>query len=129
MSFSILPLLLHTKFAFWFLPFSTRICGKFMSARAEDLRPPCGRSASFRTNQPQNSSEKVKFSVSCTVPLLERYLMPSSGMVLWFSGPSSSFPFCTSATLHLHMCYSTLFSDLNLCQLTCDHVRNRQGSS
>ena len=76
--------LLRTKFAFWFPPFSNRIrtedsCpsarkirarphGRSASACAEVLQHPCGKSASFRAEQPRNSSEKVKFSVSCTVP-------------------------------------------------------------
>ena len=68
--------LLRTKFAFWFPPFSNWIhtedprpapARKIRGARAEFPRHPCGKSASFRAEQPRNSSEKVKFSVSCTV--------------------------------------------------------------
>ena len=75
--------LLRTKFAFWFLPFSNRIhtedscpsvrkirarpCGRSASARTEVPWHLCGKSASFRAEQLRNSSEKVKFSVSCTV--------------------------------------------------------------
>ena len=75
--------LFRTKFVFWFPPFSNRIrtedsCpsarkirarphGRSASTRAEVPWHPCRKSASFRAEQPRNSSEKVKFSVSCTV--------------------------------------------------------------
>ena len=54
-SFLILALLLCTKFAFWFPPFSTRIRGKLASVRAEDPRPSAQLSAGVCTEQTWNS--------------------------------------------------------------------------
>ena len=60
--------LLRTKFAFWFPPFSNRIRMEDSCPSARKIRArPRGSSALFRAEQPRNSSEKVKFSVSCTV--------------------------------------------------------------
>ena len=40
--------------------------GRFVPVCAEVPQHPCGKSVSFRAEQPRNSSDKVKFSVSCT---------------------------------------------------------------
>ena len=81
MSFLILALLLRTKFAFWFLPFTTRIRGKFMPACAEDPRPLCGRSTLFRTTirgNPWNNHgiPRKKLSFPCHVPYVPLQLGP-----------------------------------------------------
>ena len=49
-----------------FVIFNTNM-RKFVSACAEDPRHSAQLSAGVRVEQPRNSSEKVKFSVSCTV--------------------------------------------------------------
>ena len=74
--------LLCTKFAFWFPPFSTQICTENLCPPARNPRPPARKirgtcaedphcsaqlSTGVRAEQPWNSSEKVKVSVSCTV--------------------------------------------------------------
>ena len=61
---------LRTKFAFWFPPFSIRIRTEDSCPSARKIRAcPHGRSASFRAEQPRNSSEKLSFP--CHVPYLQ----------------------------------------------------------
>ena len=85
MSFLILALLLHTKFAFWFPPFSTWIRGKFVSACAEDRRRSAQLSAGVRVEQPRNSLEKVKFFRVMYCMYAHTYVRTQEQCTLWYN--------------------------------------------